>query len=112
MKDDGVRRPRAFLVERYLPGVTAGEARSIAQRADRAARESREKETEIRLVWSLFLPGDEAVLCLFEGPSLAAVEAANRRAGVPFDRIAHGVRFREPARTRREEAVQREGDVG
>jgi hypothetical protein len=76
-----------FLVERYWPGVTRAAVDGVARRAQRAAQQLRREGTPVRHLLTLLVPGDEALLCLFEAPSFEAVEAANRRAEIPFDRI-------------------------
>lgn len=42
----------------------------------------------VRLVLTLYAPGEESCLHVFDAPSLALVERASRRAGVVFDRVA------------------------
>ena len=43
--------------------------------------------SEVRYLGSTIVLGDEACFCQFDGPSEAAVAEANRKAGLPFDRI-------------------------
>ena len=45
----------------------------------------------MRYLGSTIVLGDEACFCQFEGPSEAAVAEANRKAGLPFDRIVPAV---------------------
>jgi hypothetical protein len=72
-----------YVVERYLPGLTRSD---ILQGLSRLGRGS-----EVRYLGSTIVLGDEACFCQFEGPSEAAVAEANRKAGVPFDRIVTAV---------------------
>jgi len=78
----------SFLVERYWPGVTSEKLeRAVARMRDAADALSREG-TRVRYVRSTLMPADEVVLSFFEAPSRRAVEEANRRTGIRFDRIA------------------------
>ena len=71
-----------FVVERYLPGLS---------RSDLLRGLSRLEQTTgaraVRYLGSTIVLGDEACFCQFEGPSEAAVAEANKKAGLPFDRI-------------------------
>jgi len=79
-----------FVVERYLPGLLRSDLLCRLSRLewdeDRA-----EEPAEVRYLGSTIVLGDEACYCEFEGPSEAAVAEANRRAGLPFDRIVSAV---------------------
>ena len=72
-----------YVVERYLPGLIRS---GLLQGLSRL-----ELESEVRYLGSTIVLGDEACFCQFEGPSEAAVAEANRKAGVPFDRIVPAV---------------------
>jgi len=79
-----------FVVERYLPGVRQRElVRSLRRLSDGNAY--RTNGARVRYLDSTIVPGDEACYCRFEAPTGAAVAEANRRAGVPFDRIVPAV---------------------
>jgi hypothetical protein len=78
----------AYLVELYVsrhdhPSVGRG-----VERARKAAAELTREGTAVRYVRAIFVPEDETCLLLYEAESLAAVDAAARRAGLAFERIA------------------------
>jgi hypothetical protein len=82
-----------YVVERYLPGLLrsdllCGLAR-LEQVGSRAGGGS-----EVRYLGSTIVLRDEACYCRFEGPTEAAIAEANRRAGLPFDRIVPAVTVR------------------
>lgn len=81
----------AYLVERYLPGVSEAELRARLGRADAACAELREAGTEIRYLGSIFLPLEEACFCRFDGDHPEAVAEVNARAQLAFARITGGV---------------------
>jgi Protein of unknown function (DUF4242) len=76
-----------YVVERYLPGLHRGDLLSGLSRLTPAIEELHGEGSAVRYLGSTIVPGDEACFCEFEGASEAAVAEANRRAGLPFDRI-------------------------
>ncbi len=79
-----------FVVERYLPGLLRSD---LLRRLSRLERSELQKDSEpvVRYLGSTIVLGDEACFCEFEGPSEAAVAEANRKAGLPFDRIVRAI---------------------
>ena len=76
-----------FVVERYLPGIGQRELQDSLARLRAATEELRGEGVQVRYLRSTIVPRDEACFCQFEGESSEVVAEANRRAGVPFDRI-------------------------
>jgi hypothetical protein len=77
-----------YVVERYLPGLSRSD---LLHGLSRLERDATSDAQAVRYLGSTIVLGDEACFCQFEGPSEAAVAEANRRAGVPFDRIVPAV---------------------
>jgi len=80
-----------YMVERYMPGVSAGDVLAAAGRAKETTAIMSEEGVLVRYLRSTYLPSEEACFCLFESPSEELVRAANERAGIPFDRIVKAV---------------------
>ena len=76
-----------YVVERYLPGLTRADLMPGLSRLEPTIEELQGEGSEVRYLGSTIVIEDEACFCEFEGPSEAAVAEANRRAGLPFDRI-------------------------
>ena len=76
-----------YLVELYVPCTEPEGAGRLAASANRTARELTAAGTRVRLVRSIFVPGDETCLFLFEAASIDDVHKAARRAALPFDRV-------------------------
>jgi uncharacterized protein DUF4242 len=76
-----------YVVERYLPGLTRVDLLPGLSRLESAIEELQGEASGLRYLGSTVVLEDEACFCEFEGPSEAAVAEANRRAGLPFDRI-------------------------
>jgi hypothetical protein len=68
-----------FVVERFCAGLTADGVECAAGRMVEPDR--------IVYLFSLFVPGDDAALSLFEAPTMAVVEAAARAEGSPVERV-------------------------
>ena len=81
----------AYLVERYLPGLSEAELRTRLERAEAACAELGAAGVEIRYCGSMFLPLEEACFCRFDSDHPEAVAEVNERARLPFARITRGV---------------------
>ena len=79
-----------YVVERYLPGLLHSDLLSGLSRLERL-EDSAGEGPAVRYLGSTIVLRDEACYCRFEGPSEAAVAAANRKAGLSFDRIVPAV---------------------
>jgi hypothetical protein len=80
-----------YMVERYLPGVGEEELYTAIGRLNAAVAQLRAQGIAVRYLGSTFAPEDQYCFCLFTGPSPAAVQEANERAGFPFARIVPAV---------------------
>ena len=77
----------SYLVERYLPGVTAEQLDAASARLAAAAVELAARGVELRYVSSTFIPTEESCFCTFEAANADDVRRACELAGVPFARI-------------------------
>ena len=68
----------------YWPGVTPAGLEHVAERA-RAGPGTR--SGSVSYLGSLLFAADDLVLCLFQGPSRAAVIQASDRLGIPSERL-------------------------
>jgi Nickel responsive protein SCO4226-like len=78
---------KLFVVERYLPGITAEELRASADRLAAATEGLAARGQAIRYLGSAFVPEEESCFCRFEAASAATVERACSRARFPYARI-------------------------
>ena len=69
----------------YWPGVTEADLEQVAGRAARAGLGS--GRDGVVYLGSLLFAADGLVLCLFQGPSRAAVIQASDRLGIPCERL-------------------------
>ena len=80
-----------YMVERHLPGITSDQLAAAAARAKSTTAQMSEEGTPIRYLRSTFVPGEEKCYCLFDGPSADAVEQANKRADIPYERVVEAM---------------------
>ena len=76
-----------FVVERYRSSSDPDSLWAVAVRLTAGARDARPEGTSVRYVSTIFLPGDETCLHVFEADSEADVLAVTRQAGIEVDRI-------------------------
>jgi hypothetical protein len=69
----------------YWPGVSETDLEQVAERAARAG--AKWGHDGVEYLGSLLFSADDLVLCLFEGPSRAAVKHASEHAGIPCERL-------------------------
>ena len=69
----------------YWPGVTQADLDSVAERAARPGPGP--GRDRVAYLGSLLFAADDLVLCLFQGPTRAAVIQASDRLGIPPERL-------------------------
>jgi hypothetical protein len=80
-----------YLVERYWPGVTLEQLLEALERGQRAMDEMSREGTRIHDISCTFIPGEEVVFSVYEGPSDLDVLHLNERAGIPVSRIVNAI---------------------
>jgi hypothetical protein len=81
----------SYLVETYVPGAQALDARAAGRRVRLAARHLSREGVSVRYVRTTLLPGDETCFHVFEAASHDAVADACRLAGLETVRIVPAV---------------------
>jgi len=93
----------------YWPGVTRGDVEQVAARAAQANPGT--GRSGVAYLGSLLFVDDDLVLCLFQGPSRAAVIQAGDRLGIPSERLMDSA-WLGPGLPRQEEAPPRSPPSG
>ena len=73
----------------YWPGVTQTDVEQVTAPARRAGLAA--GSNPVTYLGSLLFPADDLVLCLFQGPSRAAVIQASDRLGIPRERLMNSL---------------------
>jgi uncharacterized protein DUF4242 len=81
----------------YWPGVTESDIEHVAERAAPADAEA--DHEGVVYLGSLLFSDDDLVLCLFDGPSRAAVKFASEHAGIPCERLMDSIWLKPDRRT-------------
>jgi V8-like Glu-specific endopeptidase len=80
-----------FAADRSLPGITmdqlAGAQKAAIETSDRFTAEGR----PVRYIRSMYVPGDDHCLCLFEAENADDVKAVNDTAGIPYTRVVEAM---------------------
>lgn len=80
-----------YMVERNLRGITMEDLAGAQKLAIAKADEFRSRGTAVRYIRSVFAPEDGRCMCLFEAESAADVEALNREAELPFEKVVEAL---------------------
>jgi Protein of unknown function (DUF4242) len=83
-----------FMVERSLKGIPMDQLAAAQQRAISTAEQMTAAGTPIKYLRSTFVPEDGRCMCLFESGSCETVEALNRQAQIPFDKVGPALDLR------------------
>lgn len=78
---------QVFMVERSLKGIPMDQLAAAQQRAIRTAADMTAAGTPIRYLRTTFVPDTGACMCLFESGACETVEALNRKAEIPFQKV-------------------------
>lgn len=92
----GNAKTKTYLVEHYQPGLDPEGLQAYATRVQTAADALRQEGARVRSLRCTILPGDEALLCLFEAESEQLVRAIYTRAALGFDRISEAISLDDP----------------
>jgi hypothetical protein len=93
----------------YWPGVSQSELEQVATRA--AEPSSLATFEDVAYLGSLLFADDDLVLCLFEGPSRAAVKQASEHAGIPCERLMNSIWVRPDPRATPHAETSRQNDA-
>src|SRR6266536_2825059 len=78
----------AYLVERYLPGLTQDALGALAASLSNATGQIRRSGSPVSWLGSTALLEEETMFCVFRAPSREAVQALNELALAPHERIS------------------------
>jgi hypothetical protein len=76
-----------YLVERYVPRAAGAQLAKIVSTAKAAAGQAGDSPGAIRCLAVTLVPGDELCYCLFEAPTIEAIQQAHDLAQIPCERI-------------------------
>lgn len=77
-----------YVADRNLPGITMDQLAGAQRAAIDTSRRFTEEGKPVRYIRSMFVPGEEHCMCLFEASDAETVKQVNETAGIPFTRIS------------------------
>jgi hypothetical protein len=83
----GVRALNAYVAELHVPADARGDLARLLARAGTAAAELAREGVPVRYLSAIYLPWDETLLALYDGPSASAVGNAVARARLRWERV-------------------------
>ncbi len=89
-----------YLTERHLPGMTVAQLAAMQEAALASSARYTAAGKPVSYLRSLWLPGDDQVLCLFQATDPTHVREVNEAAGLTFSRIVEAVEWTPPASAR------------
>lgn len=80
-----------YMVERVLPGITPEQLAAAQQEAFLTGQRFSAAGKEVRYIRSIFVPGEDRCMCLFEAPNREWVKEVNDAARLPFTRVVEAL---------------------
>lgn len=76
-----------YAADRNLPGISMDQLAGAQKAAIDTSKRFTEEGRPVRYIRSMYIPGDDRCVCLFEAADRESVEAVNKEAGIPFTRV-------------------------
>jgi hypothetical protein len=76
-----------YVADRNLPGITMDQLAGAQRAAIDTSQRFTEEGRPVRYIRSMYVPGDDRCMCLFEADDAEAVKAVNDEAGIPYTRV-------------------------
>jgi hypothetical protein len=76
-----------YAADRNLPGITMAQLAGAQKAAIDTSQRFSDEGRRVRYIRSMYVPGDDRCMCLFEANSAEDVKAVNDEAGIPYSRV-------------------------
>lgn len=76
-----------YAADRNLPGITMDQLAGAQKAAIDTSKQFTEEGKPVRYIRSMYMPGDDRCVCLFEAADAELVKAVNDQAGIPYTRV-------------------------
>jgi hypothetical protein len=76
-----------YVADRNLPGITMDQLAGAQRAAIDTSQRFTEEGRPVRYIRSMYVPGDDRCMCLFEAHDAESVKAVNDEAGIPYTRV-------------------------
>jgi predicted regulator of Ras-like GTPase activity (Roadblock/LC7/MglB family) len=85
---------RVFIAERDIAGVTAAHIGDVHRALGAAARRVTTPDHPVSYLRTIYIPGENRCICVFQANDAATVALVNDTAQVPLGQIAESIEFR------------------
>jgi len=80
-----------YMVERELPGISMGQLADAQKAAIETSKEFTKLGKPVEYIRSMFVPGEDKCMCLFEAQSADTVKQVNDTARIPYTRVVEAM---------------------
>jgi len=80
-----------FMVERELPGISMDQLAGAQKAAIDTSRQFTKEGRPVEYIRSMYVPGDDKVMCLFKAENADTVREVNDTAKIPYKRVVEAM---------------------
>jgi len=85
-----------FMVERNLPGISMDQLAGAQKAAIDTSDQFTSQGKPVRYIRSMYVPGDDKCMCLFESSNADLVKQVNDTAKIPYTRVVEAMDLTPP----------------
>ena len=80
-----------YMVERELPGISLDQLAGAQKAAIDTSAQFTKEGKPVEYIRSMYVPGDEKVMCLFKAENADTVREVNDTAKIPYKRVVEAM---------------------
>ena len=80
-----------YMVERELPGISLDQLAGAQKAAIDTSKQFTEKGKPVEYIRSMYVPGEDKVMCLFKAENADTVKQVNDEAKIPYNRVVEAM---------------------
>jgi cell fate regulator YaaT (PSP1 superfamily) len=80
-----------YMVERELPGISLGQLADAQKAAIATSKEFSKQGKPVEYIRSMYVPGEDKVMCLFKAENADTVKQVNDTAKIPYKRVVEAM---------------------
>jgi V8-like Glu-specific endopeptidase len=80
-----------YMVERELPGISMGQLADAQKAAIDTSKQFTKQGKPVEYIRSMFVPGEDKCMCLFEAQNADTVKQVNDTAKIPYTRVVEAM---------------------
>lgn len=80
-----------YMVERELPGISMDQLAGAQKAAIDTSKQFTKEGKPVEYIRSMYVPGDDKVMCLFKAENADTVRQVNDKAKIPYKRVVEAM---------------------